>query len=200
MTGKTHMMVGGLAAMAVVTVTKEANLTAFGVGMASSVLGSLVPDCDHENSKFAHANIITRAISGVISSVTKHRGVCHTIPFCIVASLVWLGICMLIGDMLIPSLSKGINHLLGENIGDVSSYIYLSTLYFFVGTVSHLVADTFNPQGIMWGWPVSKKRMSVMSITTSGGGELIFSIIVSIIFCAWIVVYFNGIIRTGIPF
>ena len=38
---------------------------------------------------------------------------------------------------------------------------------FIPGMFSHIILDTLNVQGIMWLWPVSDNRISLLPITTN---------------------------------
>ncbi len=61
---------------------------------------------------------------------------------------------------------------------------YLTTLIlpaniclgFLIGTISHLVIDSFNYTGIMWLYPFTKKHYHIASIKTRSVGETIFLI------------------------
>lgn len=44
----------------------------------------------------------------------------------------------------------------------------------FLGCIAHMLYDTFNPGGIAWLWPVSKKNFSLMSIKTDSRAEIGF--------------------------
>ena len=47
-------------------------------------------------------------------------------------------------------------------------------LGFLVGTMSHLILDSFNYKGIMWLFPLTKKHFHIASIKTRGFGETMF--------------------------
>ncbi len=47
-------------------------------------------------------------------------------------------------------------------------------LGFLIGTLSHLVLDTFNYKGIMWLYPLTKKHYHIASIKTRTFGETAF--------------------------
>ena len=49
-------------------------------------------------------------------------------------------------------------------------------LGFLIGTLSHLVLDTFNYKGIMWLYPLTKKHYHIASIKTRTFGETAFTI------------------------
>ena len=47
-------------------------------------------------------------------------------------------------------------------------------LGFLIGTISHLVLDTFNYKGIMWMYPLSRKHFHIASIKTRTTMETVF--------------------------
>lgn len=49
-------------------------------------------------------------------------------------------------------------------------------LGFLIGTMSHLILDSFNYKGIMWLYPLTKRHYHIASIKTRGIGETIFLI------------------------
>ena len=50
-------------------------------------------------------------------------------------------------------------------------------LGFLIGTLSHLVLDTFNYKGIMWLYPLTKKHYHIASIKTRSFGESVFTVL-----------------------
>lgn len=54
-------------------------------------------------------------------------------------------------------------------------------LGFFVGTLSHLILDTFNSKGIMWLWPITRKHFHIASIRTRTSGETIFMFVMIVL-------------------
>ncbi len=50
-------------------------------------------------------------------------------------------------------------------------------LGFLIGTMSHLVLDSFNYKGIMWLYPLTKKHFHIASVKTRGFGETMFLIL-----------------------
>lgn len=50
-------------------------------------------------------------------------------------------------------------------------------LGFLIGTMSHLVLDSFNYKGIMWFYPLTKKHFHIASVKTRGFGETMFLIL-----------------------
>ncbi|MEA4987920.1 MAG: metal-dependent hydrolase [Anaerovorax sp.] len=121
--------------------------------MTGAVLGSLFADIDHPKSWITHKVPVAGTI---ISGLFKHRGFLHT-PLFIVITWAFVSI-------LIPMWIKGPDDL------------YRTILFFngFIpGMLSHLILDTLNVQGIMWLFPISTKRINLLSIRTGGFGEAV---------------------------
>lgn len=159
MTAKTHMIVGVLCGAAYATATRELDLAVIAAGVSSSVVGSLVPDIDHHSSKISQKNIATTTVSKIVSALTSHRGIVHSLWFCIFASVAFRFLSGVVDDMLTL---------------DISRFIEPCTIYFFIGCVSHLIADTFNRQGINWLPPITRKKFRVARILTGSYKEYIF--------------------------
>ncbi len=51
----------------------------------------------------------------------------------------------------------------------------------FIGEVSHLVLDSLNKVGIMWLWPISKKRFNILSVRSGGIADKITQIVCMIV-------------------
>lgn len=123
--------------------------------LAASAFGALIPDIDHQGSKISKMNHASKIVSVVVSSLSRHRGITHTVPFCVAAAapvfLLW---------------KAGIHLMFPLGVG------------LFLGMVSHLVLDSFNPTGIMWMYPAKKKHYHIMRIRTGSVGETVFMIAV----------------------
>lgn len=87
-------------------------------------------------------------------------------------------------------ISKGISRAFGHRgffhtpILYIALYFLMSMalpayicLGFLIGTISHLVLDSFNYKGIMWLFPLTKKHFHIASIKTRGFGETMFLIL-----------------------
>lgn len=85
MRGTTHIT-GGAAALAIMTTSEGSEFQTLAVGTVIGVLGGLLPDIDHPNSKITHE---TKSLGTIISRLSKHRGVWHT-PF--LYACVWGGL------------------------------------------------------------------------------------------------------------
>lgn len=87
-------------------------------------------------------------------------------------------------------ISKGISRAFGHRgffhtpILYIALYFLMSMalpmnicLGFLIGTMSHLILDSFNYKGIMWLFPLTKKHFHIASIKTRGFGETMFLIL-----------------------
>lgn len=149
MTGRTHIL-AGLAAGAVVAGGNNIDWLWLTAALAAGAVGSLLPDIDHPSSRISCSSAAARTLSASVSAVAKHRGITHTLVF---AGLCTFGLWLLAARWAVP-----------EPV----------VLAFLAGILSHLVMDTLNEQGIMWLWPVSSRRISLLSIRTGGVGERLF--------------------------
>ena len=87
-----------------------------------------------------------------ISSVSKHRGFIHT-------PILYIALYYVMSMFLPMAVCQG----------------------FLVGTISHLVLDTFNYKGIMWLYPISRKHFHIASIKTRSFAESVFTVIMVVI-------------------
>ena len=141
MTGKTHMAAGAAAAIGLYTLTTKTIyiphiLLYTGLGM----LGGLLPDIDHPNSKISHQ---LKPVSKVVTLFCKHRGFMH-------APALYLILWALLMTLCPP--------------GPVQVW----ASYILVGAASHLLLDFLNPGGIPIFFPIEKKHQHLLSIKTGG--------------------------------
>ena len=87
-----------------------------------------------------------------VSSVFNHRGFIHT-------PILYIVLYMLMSIVLPKAVCLG----------------------FLIGTLSHLVLDTFNYKGIMWLYPFTKKHYHIASIKTRTFGETAFMVAMIIV-------------------
>lgn len=141
----THAMGGAAAGMITVSagnVTDPIQQTAL---MSGAVLGALFIDIDHNQSWAGHKFPVIAALT---STIFKHRGPVHTPVFVL---------CMGI-------LVYAVNLAFLQEFWEFSNPFFLG---FVPGMISHLLLDTLNVQGIMWLWPLSDKRISLLPIRTN---------------------------------
>ena len=97
-----------------------------------------------------HAPIskITYPLSAIVQRYAKHRTWTHTLLFAVSVPILFN--------------FAGLNEWF--NIG------------LFVGILSHLVLDLFNPTGVPLFMPITKKKFRIAKIKTGGNGEIAFSV------------------------
>lgn len=83
MLGRTHIAGGVLAYGLVATILTPLSNSEIALGLTCTVLGSLIPDIDHAQSKISKSDILVGATSQAICSFTKHRGITHTPIGCV---------------------------------------------------------------------------------------------------------------------
>lgn len=141
MKGITHMTGGALAASAVIALAyPNVTPTQIGVIFASGIIGGLLPDIDHPNSKISHK---LRVSSKLVHIFCSHRGLFHSPAF------------YLILGGIIAALPQ------------LKAYSYI-ILAFLAGAFSHLLLDSLNPMGIPFFWPVTTKKYSIAKIGSGG--------------------------------
>ena len=178
MMGKTHMAFsGGVCGLLWVAAAHPSSPVDAGLMVATTTFGGLLPDIDHPQATISRKNIIFGALSRLISAFPwgKHRRVVHTIPFCILFGIVGFLLTRFVGQFVM----LGINEApvdLNINGGEVTHIAILVGMGFLIGAFGHLLADMCNKEGVMLLWPVSKKRISFLPITTSSPLETAFFI------------------------
>ncbi|MDF2879478.1 MAG: hypothetical protein K0R54_35 [Clostridiaceae bacterium] len=152
---KTHVL-GGISSGLITTqivfnstelISKENYIFISSVIIASSIIGSLLPDIDHMKSYIGRRFII---LSFLINKIFGHRGITHYFIPCIIF------ICCLFF----------INPLLDEAIQPIAFY---STIGLAIGIFSHLLLDYLNKFGIRNGGIIE----SIVSIVIIVGTVMI---------------------------
>lgn len=177
MTYITHALGGAVAGTAVAFAIDPADKTAVAAMMSGAVIGSLLPDIDHTRSKISRSSVAAQMTAYAVSAVTKHRGFLHT-PLCIFLCMVLFG--------------ATINILQDDNLQMILWSVYFGLL---PGMLSHLMLDTCNPGGIMWLYPLSNKKFSILPIKTGSFGEIAVAIVLAVILAAWYGVDVMDILR-----
>ena len=148
MTASTHILGGILGGITYSYLCGMDTAAAYVVPVIVSGASALIPDIDCPESKLGRK---IRIISKPINKLFGHRGLMHAPLFYILIHAIL--IVMLLGDagaLAIANLS-------------------------FVGIYSHLILDSFNPGGIPWFYPITKKKYRLAKIYTSSGSEKIVS-------------------------
>lgn len=149
----THALGGVAAGLVVISTTGIQDPIQKTTVMTGAVLGSLFADIDHPKSWIANK---VSVIGSIISSLFKHRGFLHTPLFVLIT---WALISYAIPIWLYRSVEL--------------CRVILFCKGFIPGMLSHLILDTLNVQGIMWLFPISTKRLHILSIRTGGVGEAV---------------------------
>jgi len=160
---KTHV-VGGLSAgvlghqllsQSLPSIESETNLMVGAFFIASSVIGSLVPDIDHRGSYIGRR---LKPISATVQLIAGHRGLTHSPLFVMgLTALLWFVS----------------NHFLSGQELIIAQY---GTLGFSLGLFSHLFLDMITKGGIPLLYPFSKQKFSILPLKTGGFGEPIVMI------------------------
>lgn len=91
MTWSTHV-IGGLQAGIIASCVIDASPENSAVIIGASVLGSILPDIDHPDSKITRSDSLLSLVSHGVSRFTKHRGFTHTIIGALVFALLFYGL------------------------------------------------------------------------------------------------------------
>jgi inner membrane protein len=130
MMGITHAAAGALAGAAVAHLTGGNLALCMGVG----ALAGLLPDIDSPGSTIGRR---ARPVSAFVKATTRHRGVTHTVWFCVAAAL-GLG-------ALSPVAGAYVMRYVHLNAWPTARLV--GTLVFW-GTLTHLALDACTPSGI----------------------------------------------------
>ena len=144
MTAKTHIL-GGVLAAELICLAGRSSAISVPLLLAGAATGALLPDIDHRGSKVSRSSAAGKVTSFAVSALTTHRGVVHTPAFVLLCGVALGAVSFFANGLIGPALLLGL----------------------IVGMLSHLALDTLNPSGIMWLWPLSKKRLHLASIRTN---------------------------------
>lgn len=153
MTYGTHMLGGALGGIIMLNMSSPDPDAVF-VILGGSVIGALLPDLDHTQSKISRSNVGTSIVAELVSLLTKHRGILHTPIFLAVLAILAVPICSAVPVQFSGELRQIIVGMM-------------------IGYLSHLILDTLNPGGIMWLYPLSKKHYHIAQIKTGKLGEVL---------------------------
>ena len=79
MTWKTHI-IGGVQSGVILAGAYGGKPAESSLLIGAAVLGSLLPDIDHEKGKLAQSDAIAGLAAKTVCRFTKHRGFTHTVP------------------------------------------------------------------------------------------------------------------------
>jgi len=174
MTGKSHIAIGAASVLLADAVTGfctayptplpvrlpgEAGVS-LGLALAAAVIGSLLPDIDHPESKIAYQAGLARgrgpltdvAGFGLRALLGGHRGLTHSALACILISLAAL--------LALPLAGAGV-------VG------------FALGYLSHIAADMLTKEGVRFWWPVSRREVGIgpRALRFRSGGRLEYAVV-----------------------
>lgn len=154
----THML-GGVALTTGASIVAPSLLgpitpTALAVG----VIGSLLPDIDHPQSTISNMTLFSKVVSKSVALTTGHRGICHSLVFIVVVSLIF--------------------HRFA--VGADPTLTAYCTAWFALGMLSHLLLDFLNPGGVKMLWPIGKRR-HIIGIKTGSLGEKVVAALLIIL-------------------
>ena len=172
-------MFGTACALGALVLTKQTDPVIAGIAIASASVGALSPDLDHPQATLSRKNIIFGASSAVMSNLSSHRRFWHTIPACLIFTAAYFVLIGVIGNAFGGALDTYFD------VPKLMPYYIWAAVYFFIGAFSHLVADSFNPQGAPLLWPIQpnlnkKVHVPVICVETGSPGEMIYMAIFSL--------------------
>jgi membrane-bound metal-dependent hydrolase YbcI (DUF457 family) len=196
MTGRTHMMFGLSCGAVGLLLIHQTNLFVGMAALTATTVGSLAPDIDCPPGRDSYGASITHwplmgLVSRGMSKISSHRRFWHTpiaqFIFAFINFLILYGLCMLI----VKCFGYDTFSFLYPDNYEMQSFQYSDfillfvinlTVFFLIGCFSHLIADTFNPQGVPWLFPLTKLstkyHVPVISVRTSSVSEGIYRWIV----------------------
>lgn len=206
MTGRTHMMFGLSCGAVGLLVTKQNDLFVGLTSLLAVTAGSIAPDIDCPPSRNSYGASITHLpfmglLSRGMAKISSHRRFWHTPIAQVILSLINFlfvyGLFMLIAKIF----GYGVFDFIYPENYEAQSLPYSFFIlcfsivlsgYFLLGCLSHLIADTFNPQGVPWLFPIKKLSIKYhipkISVRTSSLGENVYkwiAFVLMILFCGY---------------
>lgn len=185
MKGETHVTIG----VATTTALMVGGIMAPGiVPIAAAVVGSLLPDIDHDNSSINNRLKMSKGAYILLAAGLLYYSK-DPIAYAAAVILIVIGF----------SRHRAITHSLISVVGMYFLTGYLSDaiqLGVMVGYVMHLFADFFTKQGIELLFPYGKNFRSPITITTGKTVELMISAVATLYLGYNVIALFNqGILR-----
>lgn len=133
--GKHHILITAILYITILNITPLILNKHTLISIPFIILGTLLPDIDYPYSTLGKYNMF----SYLIYKKCKHRGIFHTIPAALIVSVTTF-ILTLYFNLTIA---------------------ITSALAILFGYLSHLLADTLTPTGIMWLYPYKTKYYTI---------------------------------------
>lgn len=183
MTGKTHIAIGIAAGL---TLSSELPVEQQLILIGSSVIGSLIPDLDHPNSKLNQKLLLFNNNFYRVIFYLFLSSICMFLYFSTRSK--FFGLLGIITFLIGLSNHRGFTHsvfgfLICATIVKIGATEYkLPSVYsgFTIGYILHLVADFFTPQGIKLFYPLKSNVSAPITITTDSPQEKILFTVLSI--------------------
>jgi inner membrane protein len=177
MMGKTHLVIGvsyGVALVPAVT-RGEFTPTQLGFIMTGLVIGSLLPDIDHPQSLISQQIPL---VGKVISRLTRHRGLFHSI----------LGVVILFGlsAWLSILIAGGLTSLGIQQADTATRYISAGLM---IGYILHIVADMLTISGVKLFYPW-KRNIRIPLFKTGGFREWVLGLVLIVVSTMQIIALF----------
>lgn len=190
MTGKTHMAIG-LAASATVLSISSPSPQNIAAGLALGTIGALMPDIDIEQSKISYWGrklLIDAILLFVVGSFVMYKlNPLHEFKFNYKLSTVAIyGIAVILGCIVFSKFTKHrsfAHSILGLVLFSIGFWLLLGNiaLYFAIGFISHIAADTLTNSGIEILYPINQK-MALKLIHTGSIMDYVLGILAFIYF------------------
>lgn len=170
--GKTHVVIGIAYGTALIPALQRGDYSVeqYGLVMVGLVIGSLLPDLDHPQSTLSRMIPI---VGGLLSRLTGHRGILHSIVGVIIC---WL-VC---GGLMIPAVAV-------TQDARLSAHIFAGLM---IGYILHIVADSLTKGGVRLFYPF-KWRIGIGIFMTGGLLEFVFRVVLMF----WIIFFIFSRLR-----
>lgn len=162
MNGKVHAFIG-VGTVACITLANPRGFTMFGstiipvISLATAAAGSFMPDIDNPRT---HAGMQHKVASKVISKVGGgHRGLTHSLIF----------------PALILALMFYISTF-AVNYRYIASLLMSLLFGYVTGWIMHIFADLFNGKGCPILMPLSKSKIHILDLPSTGAVPWIFAV------------------------
>lgn len=171
MMGKTHVIIGIAYGTALLPALQRGDysIEQYSLVMVGLVIGSLLPDLDHPQSTISRMIPI---VGGLLSRLTRHRGILHSIMGVTICWLVCVG-------LMIPAVAV-------TQDARLSAHIFAGMM---IGYVLHVVADSLTKGGVRLFYPL-RWTIKIPVFRTGGYRELVLRMVLLAIVTMQIITLF----------
>ena len=169
MMAKTHMLTGFAYGVAVYPAVARGDYTIeqYALVMVGLVIGSLLPDIDHPHSLISQFIPI---VGGVMSRLTKHRGLFHSI----------------VGVVLVYAVLVLVSQYVNRATHSQLQYFFVAGA--LIGYVLHIIGDVLTVSGVQLFYPL-RYRVRIPVIRTNGYRELILQVSLLVVIAVEVLSY-----------